>query len=456
MKLPGSLHRHLLLWSVGALAAVWLTFMVAALVAGVHEADERIAGDLATAAEVTASFTAALPPQAGPAAADVAFPEAHEDQRHVSIRVWTANGVLVHQKGPWPERAADLPLGFFSLSVDGAISSVESPGWNGFGLIAPAGNFKIVTLLDSETRVEQIADLLTMLLLPGLVLLPLMTAALWFAINRGIQPLRRLAGEVGALQASKLKELQGRQGFAESDAIVAAINVLLHSQHETLARERQFALDVAHELRTPLTSISLQAQAMRAATNPAELDRASRQIGADSQRAAHVLQQLLGLAKAHRDSTESMTLLDLCALTSNVVASYAQISVDAGLDISLEAPPAAKVLANPVLIELVIRNLMDNAIKHSPRGSAIEVRVGFNAAMQLLLEVCNSTGELKAEGPASSSENCNAATLLGLDLGLGHQIIERVARLHDAKFEKDTGTGLMACYRFVFSSQTLL
>ena len=100
MKLPGSLHRHLLLWSVGALAAVWLTFMVAALVAGVHEADERIAGDLATAAEVAASFTAALPPQAGPAAADVACPEAHEDQRHVSIMCGRPTAFWFIKKAP--------------------------------------------------------------------------------------------------------------------------------------------------------------------------------------------------------------------------------------------------------------------------------------------------------------------------------------------------------------------
>jgi two-component system sensor histidine kinase QseC len=113
------------------------------------------------------------------------------------------------------------------------------------------------------------------------------------------------------------------------------------------------------------------------------------QIGADAMRAGHVITQLLSLARASRAALQQQMLrLDLGSLAGQVVAGYAQTSWESGHTLSVQGEDGLEVLAHPLLLELALRNLIDNALQHTPRGTFVCVQWGHDAA-GVWLQVCD-------------------------------------------------------------------
>ena len=418
-----SLTRHLLVWTLGALVLVWAGFMVVGLRTGLHEADELTDGHLASVSALLlrqqgGAFTAV---EASPTPGVPSELRSHDYQQSLSVVVWDAAGRVITHTGAAALPAFALDEGFADMRLGPQAERWRSfARWDGDGA---ARSRRVMVLLSTAERDALAWDIAQQVAEPGLWLLPVVALALGLAIRRGLRPLHLLSADVHALDVARASTLQARHPHAEFEAVVAAINTLIGRQQAALQRERTLADEVAHELRTPLASLVLLARTLQGPLSPAERAQSLRQLEADALRAGNVVAQLLALARASRvELAEAAQPVELLALAQRVVADYAQSAWQSGHVLGLAGPAGLEVSGHPVLIELALRNLIDNAMRHTVPGTEIEVQVGHNMG-SAWLQVCD-TGTAEAQlKPAHG-------------LGLGHKIVTRVAQVHGGQFER--------------------
>lgn len=421
-----SLTRQLLLWSLGALVLVWGSFVVIGYQTGVHEADELTDGHLASVAALLLNLRATEAmegPQSTPQA-PTPWLKAHDYQQSLSVVQWDAQGRLLSVRGitsPPPFSADDEGFGDVVLGP-------ERMAWRTFSQWDAARQRKIMVMLQLHERDELAEDIAEQMIEPGLWLLPVVSLALGLALWRGLRPLYALSADVAALEPTGTGRLASRHAWSEFESVVASINTLLDRQQAAMVRERRLANEVAHELRTPLSSIALQANALAGPLDEAARGAALARIGQDALRAGHVLNQLLALARASRaELHDAKAPVDLSALARTVCADYAQAAWQRGDDIALEAPAALSVQGHAVLLDIALRNLVENALKHTPPGTRIAVQAGATDTGQVWLQVSDDGGR-EVSGQASDSPRPVDS------LHLGHEILRRVADAHGGQF----------------------
>ncbi|WP_411879589.1 histidine kinase dimerization/phospho-acceptor domain-containing protein [Polaromonas sp. YR568] len=431
-----SLTRRLLLWVMAALLLVWAGFVAVGYRTGVHEAGELTDGHLAGTAALMLNLD--LPPFVD-AARETARPiiptlKSHDYQPSLSVLVRDAGGRVLARSG-------DAPLPPFSEQSGFADLELGTPPatWRSFSQWDASHTRQVMVLVRADERDDMAADVAGQLAEPGLWLLPVVALALGAAIWRGLRPLQSLSRDVAELEVDKAERLEARHPYREFNSVVRSINTLVAQQQASLERERQLASEVAHELRTPLSSIALQAASLRGELSPAEREQALAQIGADAMRAGHVITQLLALARASRaDLQQQMRRLDLGALAGQVVAGYAQASWESGHTLSVQGEEGIEVLAHPLLLELALRNLIDNALQHTSRGTFVCVQWGRDGGTAWL-QVCDD-GQARQGAAAPSGER----------LGLGHKIVGRVMDVHGGRFGQTSApVPFTRCYRMV-------
>jgi two-component system, OmpR family, sensor histidine kinase QseC len=253
---------------------------------------------------------------------------------------------------------------------------------------------------------------------------------LWWTIRRGLRPLERLSREVAELDTSTGQRLNAAHRHREFVSTVSAINALVSSLQAQAQREREFASDVAHELRTPLAAIALQAGVAQHEPTPERLA----QLEQEALRAGRILSQLLDLARAQRSEgvagAGDLSQIDIAEVAGQLVAVHAPQGYASGHEFSLQLPEApVMVRASPMLLELALRNLIANALRHTPAGTQIEVEVWRRGAA---LGVSVSDDGQRAGAPAPSVAGAQG-------LGLGLRLVERMAEQMGARLERSTG-----------------
>ena len=463
---PGTgttLTRHLLIWALGTMLVLWGVFVYLGYQAGEHESEELTDGHLATVAALLLAQNGdailAPPPSASPPALPVlstrgASPHnlrAHDYQQSLSVLIWNAEGALLRRIGPAPAVPFDTPDGFALLKL-----GAQQNGWRSFTRWDDARSQRVMVLISEEERDALAADIAEQIGEPAWWLLPLMLLALGLAIHRGLQPLRELSSKVHELEVVHPQPLVLKSRHEEVRSAVEAINSLVDKYGQALARERQLADAFAHELRTPLTALGLHVDQLRSQFSqgnqgnqgsPAAQQAALSQVETQARRANQVLTHLLALARAGRTSMEEAARrLDLVAMSRTVIADHLPAADAAGHELSFAGDEEVWVQAHPVLVEIALRNLLENAIAHAPAASQIEVQA--NAAARYLQvsdgpRIANTADEKPAESQGGSR--------LSLGLGLGHQVIQRIADVHGASFEEVAPpSGFRRCYRLSF------
>ena len=440
MNRTPSLFRHLLAWTLGALFVVWTAFMYFGYRAGVHEAEELTDGHLASVASVLSSqqVTDLLPMSDAPKTGSRAELKAHDYQQSLNIVIWDAQGQVLSRSGGAPTPLFSANEGFETIMLG-------SPpvAWRAFSRWDGTGHARKVTVMLREKESDELAeDIADQIATPGLWLLPVVALVLIFAIRRGLRPLRDLSQQVNQLDVHRDTTLKA-PAHEEFKAIVQSIDTLIGRYNAALSRERELASEVAHELRTPLASLRLHAASLQHALSPEELAATRQQIGVDAERAGAVLTDLLALARASRaELAEAQEPVDLSDLARRVAAEFGQAALESDHDLSVEAPDACPLSGHPVILELALRNLIENALAHTPRGSSVRVRV-----------VCDPpTLEVIDNGAALGPHAGSAPVRKHLGLGLGHQVVRRVADIHHGHFESvDLKASGERCYRIVFT-----
>lgn len=429
-----SLWRHLLLWVLVAQLLVWAVVVAVGWNASLRETRKFTDGHLVAVVQLWLESTpwhheGDAPPHMPPSRAD-----AHEYAQDVALLVWE-DGQLVMDSD---QLAAGLDLG--QVPAQGLLTlSIRDPqgqshDWRAYVETSRADGRerRVAALLDLKKRYALARDIAEHLAEPAVFLLPLVALLMWGTIRRGLRPLDELSAEVARLDTRAGQRLDmSRHRFNEFASTVTAVNTLVDTLQAQAQRERQFASDVAHELRTPLAAITLQARAAQSEPTPERLAR----LEQEALRAGRILVQLLDLARAQRgvespaDGGGRQEVV-LGELAVQLLSAHAPLAYDNGHDMALvEDATDVRVSVNPMLLELALRNLIENAIRHTCAGSQVEVRV-WRRADRIGVSVSDDG---QREGAPAAPVQASSG------LGLGLRLVERIAEELGAEFVRDTG-----------------
>lgn len=304
----------------------------------------------------------------------------------------------------------------------------------------------------AKERNEVAAEIAGQLLKPILFALPALAVLLVIAIGLALAPLRQLARDVAARAPDRLDPLPVETLPTEVAPLVIRLNSLFSGINRARQNERRFTADAAHELRTPLAALKAQAQVALASVDAVERQRALNQILAGCDRATHLVQQLLTLARLdpHASGSQAQTC-DLHALAGAAVAEAAQFAWSKKVEIDLAEGPAVELAGHAGLISILLRNLVDNAIRYSPEGGSVHVRAACDGAEATLTVTDQGPGIPAGERDKVGQRFYRILGSGETGSGLGLSIVKQIAELHGASISLDEGkqgAGLSVTVRF--------
>ncbi|MCW5633420.1 MAG: sensor histidine kinase N-terminal domain-containing protein [Rubrivivax sp.] len=319
--------------------------------------------------------------------------------------------------------------------------------WLASGSEEPS-NDALVQVAETLALRERLAvDIIKGVLLPQFVILPLAVVLVWLALSRGFRPLEELQQLIRKRPSTDLSPIPERDVPEEVAPLVRSINDLLHRLDQSLAIQRQFLADAAHQLKTPLAGLRTQAElAAREIDSgrgdPQAMRHSLLQIAVSSQRSAHMVNQLLSMARADADATAlKPQWVDLAAIARAVVRDFVPRALERRIDLGYEGPEddlgmpkPAFLMAEPVLLGELVRNLVDNALHYTPPGGTVTARVAPDLGGDTVLLEVEDTGPgiAPAERELVFRPFYRALGTLVDGSGLGLAIVQEVASRHGA------------------------
>ncbi len=437
---PFSLSGRLLAGVLGVVALVWLGTAVYAYLDARHEANELLDAHLAQSASLIVA-------QLGHEMDEIDLehgPDFSGGHRKVAFQIWEGAALRLHSANAPSARLSPSEQGFSDASIGGK-------GWRVFSGWDAAHRYLVQVAERDEARREIAAGVARNLLLPLAVALPLLGAFVWVSIRRALRPLTSLGRQVRERRADDLSPLAGEGIPAEVVPLVHSLNVLLERVARSIEGERRFTADAAHELRTPLAALKTQAQVARAAVEDASRQRALEAVIAGCDRMTHLVEQLLTLARLEPGQAFARAeSLDLHALAQQAIGQIAPAAIASEIELELAGASSAIVQGQPGLIAILLRNLLDNAVRYSPSGTAVRVEVSAGEAPSL--SVTDQGPGIPADERSKVGERFYR--ILGAEQpgsGLGLSIARRIAEIHGATLELadgPQGRGLRATVSF--------
>ncbi|CAH2916293.1 MAG: Two-component system histidine kinase BP2548 [uncultured Paraburkholderia sp.] len=226
------------------------------------------------------------------------------------------------------------------------------------------------------------------------VILPLAILLVWFGLSRGLAPLHALQAHIRARRPDDLSPLEARRAQPEIEPLVTSFNDLLTRLEQNMELQKRLIADAAHQMKTPLAGLRTQAELALRQDASEEVHRSLEQIATSSEHAARLVTQLLALARAeNRMSGQIFTPVEVTEVARNAVRDWVQAALAKQMDLGYEAPDEpVEVKGNPVMLREMLSNLIDNAIRYTPAGGRITVRVRHDAAARLVHLEVEDTG----------------------------------------------------------------
>ncbi|QNM94741.1 ATP-binding protein [Chitinimonas koreensis] len=430
----GSLRRRLILLLLGVLAPVWLALAGATYWFMLHEVDELFDHQL----EQVAATLLALDTSKVHEAVDAPGLNAFDDDDAFAAWIWSSDGRLLFHSEIAP------PLRFEAQPA--RLQTVEARGerWRLLRVQEPGSGRWLGVARPWHERDELAAGLAAGLLGPWLLSLLLMVGLLWLAVGGGLAPLKELSRQIAGRRHDDLSAVAVAAAPREVEPLVQEINLLLRRVEVALDNERRFTADASHELRTPLAAIRAQVEVAAAEPDDEARRHALRQAVRGLDRAQRLTGQLLTLARLdHLEAVPEAGACGLLGLAREVLADAAAQALAHGVELALDGEELV-LHAAPGLLRLALRNLVDNAVAHTPAGGTVTVRLAREDG-GAMLTVQDEGGGVTDAVLERLGERFYRGESARPGSGLGLSIVRRVAALHGGRlaFSRESG-GLCA------------
>jgi two-component system sensor histidine kinase QseC len=431
-----SLQRRLLVLVLGVVSCVWLATATLTWFDARHELDELLDGHLAQAAAILVVQQA---DELAEKEHHVDAPSLHRYAPKVAFQVFLDGRLVMHSAS-----APETPLGGANTPFKPGFETVQRNGttWRVFSAYGNEPAIHIHVGEEVASRASILWAVLRSTLLPMALALPLLALALWWAIHHSVAPIRELGSALARRRPDALEPLAVADAPAELAPMIAALNSLLERVAVLLESERRFTADASHELRTPIAAIRAQAQVALAEADDASRRQALLHTLEGCDRAIRLVDQLLTLSRLEASSTPALQDLDLGALVRQVVADLAPQAVAKGQSLELQADNHCTLPGNATLLAVLVRNLVDNAVRYSPRGARVSVTVhGQSQGVALCVE--DSGPGLAEDDRRRLGERFFRVTGSGESgSGLGWSIVRRIAAVHGLRLDANPSTAL--------------
>ena len=352
------------------------------------------------------------------------------DQSDFVIQIWDVYGTRVYFSRPGLPLINATALGYADVTVGGQ-------AWRTYGLQTVQGVIQIAQPVQVRESLARGAAL--RVVIPLLLLLPLLGAAVVGVVGSGLRPLRRVASEVQRRDVHSLTPIAAARLPQEIAPLVNELNRLLMRLDEAFQTQRAFIADAAHELRSPLTALSLELQLLDRAPDEEARREALANLKAAAARAIHLVEQMLTLARNEpREPVGELGAVALEQAVAEGIADAHALAAARHIDLSLEAETAT-VRGDREALRTLVRNLVDNAVRYTPQGGSVRVRTrpGSRAPGRgepALLEVADSgPGIAPADRDRVFDRFYRRAGSPEGGSGLGLAIVKAVADRHGAR-----------------------
>jgi two-component system, OmpR family, sensor histidine kinase TctE len=284
----------------------------------------------------------------------------------------------------------------------------------------------------TEARNQLSRKILIDIAAPLAILIFVMSFLVWWGINRGLRPLARLQRQIETHSGQDASPLHLDNEPEEVGALTSALNHLLSSTNESIARQRRFIADAAHQLRTPLAGLKSQTELAMRETTPEGLSNRLSMVHTSANRSIHLVNQLLTLARSEPDSAKGMPriALDLAKIIRELTAECVPRALAAGMDLGCDTDISeAPMYGNSALLRELFTNLVENAIKYIPRGCNITVRLSIEGE-HYMVEVEDDGAGIPDSDKERVFERFYRREQTGNGCGLGMAIVKEITERH--------------------------
>ncbi len=427
-----SLRRRLLVLMLGTVLAAWLATALFTYFDARKEIGEMLDAHLAQ----SAGLIAAQLEHEFEDDHEATLPRQYKHERKIAFQVWDKKGRLRLRSASAPEtRLQSQSEGYGDATIDGK-------RWRIYSRWDESRHYVVQVGERYELREELAESVAGHLMHPLYFALPALALLIWLAVGAGLAPLAAVAREIGRRDPDNLAHIGAGNAPREIAPLVAALNALFDRLRDSLEQERRFTADAAHELRTPLAAVKTQAQVALGAREEAERGRALANVVSGTDRAARLVEQLLVLARLDpQTALPSGQTVDLRALAQQCVAEIAPAAAGKGVEVGLAPGEAATVAGDAVLLAVLMRNLLDNAVRYTPAGGEVDVSVQSAPHGTTLAVVDNGPGIAGAERDRVFDRFHRVLGTGEEGSGLGLSIVKRIADLHRARVSLGAGPG---------------
>ncbi len=431
-----SLQGQLLRWVLGGVGVLWALATLFSWRFGQYETDELLDSHLAQAASMLIAHFGHDDEIKLHTELQVA-PSLHRYAPRIAFQLWHDDILILRSDNAPVELLGPRKEGFSDVDVAGQT-------WRVFA--ARDANRETLVLVGErrEARDAILAGVLRGMLMPLALALPALALVVWWVVRRAFLPLRRLGTVVAARRADQFEAVELARAPAEVLPVIQSLNGLFLRIEALLVSERRFTADAAHELRTPIAAIRMQAQAAMAASDSVQRRHALLATLQGCDRASRVIEQLLTLARLEAAPPTSGQRFDLCASAREEMAELAGLPLAEERDLQLEAPETAPVIGQPGLVSILLRNLVDNALRYSPLGSVVRVTIRKGAEDGAVTVWVEDSGPgLSAEMRQRLGERFFRVTgSQASGSGLGWSIVRRISAALNVQVHVDASADL--------------
>lgn len=453
---PRSLKKQLLLSLLSSLLLVWGTTVYVSYQQTRDEISKLFNADLAQSARVVHAFVENLLQQRR--LTQLWDQDKSPDQfympiigqkyeRKIAFQLRSVKEGVVLRSESAPEFALSLTRNGYSETM------INNQLWHVFSISTENGDYVIHVGQRDDIRSKLVESLASQELLAMLLALPVLGLVIWLIVSRILRPVNQLKEQLAAREVGHLQPLPLDKLPEEVVPMVQQINALFVMLEQAFANERNFTSDASHELKTPLAGLMTQLQVAQKAQDATMRKLALQKCQQAVLRMTHMVQQLLTLSRVqHHNVQLTKQRVDVNQAIIAVIADIEYSAHEKLIEIELNGRDGIAIEANPQLLAILFRNLLDNAIKYTPNGGKVNVCLDSDQQSVCLV--------IEDSGPGVADEDyeritqrfyrCVETAQVAEGSGLGLSIVQRIIRLHEADihFEKAALGGLRVSLRF--------